>query len=265
MKTTVHLAIGLASAAAITAAAVAAPAIPGYVTAAVAGANRPDADKQRDDGRKPAETIAFAGLKPGQSIADFLPGTGYYDRIFSGVVGAKGHVYAFYPAEMKAFSKSPLPADGTKPFDKYDNVTSVSTPANDFALPAPVDMVWISDNYHDIHDPFFAPAEAAKVNAAVFKALKPGGIYLVLDHAGAGGLRPCRHQHPAPHRRGVGEERGRGRRLPAGRGERRPAQRGRRSQQAGVRPLGPRPHRPVHPEVPQAEGLERVEAGWIPK
>jgi predicted methyltransferase len=187
MKTTVHLAIGLASAAAITAAAVAAPAIPGYVTAAVAGANRPDADKQRDDGRKPAETIAFAGLKPGQSIADFLPGTGYYDRIFSGVVGAKGHVYAFYPAEMKAFSKSPLPADGTKPFDKYDNVTSVSTPANDFALPAPVDMVWISDNYHDIHDPFFAPAEAAKVNAAVFKALKPGGIYLVLDHAAPAG------------------------------------------------------------------------------
>jgi len=187
MKTTVHLAIGLASAAAITAAAVAAPAIAGYVTAAVAGANRPDADKQRDDGRKPAETIAFAGLKPGQSIADFLPGTGYYDRIFSGVVGAKGHVYAFYPAEMKAFSKSPLPADGTKPFDKYDNVTSVSTPANDFALPAPVDMVWISDNYHDIHDPFFAPAEAAKVNAAVFKALKPGGIYLVLDHAAPAG------------------------------------------------------------------------------
>jgi predicted methyltransferase len=88
---------------------------------------------------------------------------------------------------MKAFSKSPLPADGTKPFDKYDNVTSVSTPANDFALPAPVDMVWISDNYHDIHDPFFAPAEAAKVNAAVFKALKPGGIYLVLDHAAPAG------------------------------------------------------------------------------
>jgi len=191
MKTIVHLAIGLASAAAITAAVTtaigAAPAIPGYVTAAVAGANRPDADKQRDDGRKPAETIAFAGLKPGQTIADFLPGTGYYDRIFSGVVGAKGHVYAFYPAEMKAFSKSPLPADGTKPFDKYDNVTSVSTPANDFALPAPVDMVWISDNYHDIHDPFFAPAEVAKMNAAVFKALKPGGIYLVLDHAAPAG------------------------------------------------------------------------------
>ena len=48
-----------------------------------------------------------------------------------------------------------------------------SRPANDFAAPAPLDLVWISDNYHDLHDPFFAPADLAKVNAAVFKALKP--------------------------------------------------------------------------------------------
>ena len=191
MKSFIQLAVGLASAAGITAAMTtaigAAPAIPAYIAAAVASADRPDADKKRDDGRKPAETIAFSGMKPGQVVADFLPGTGYYDRMFSGVVGPKGHVYAFYPAEMKAFSKAPIPADGTKPFDKYDNVTSVSTAANDFALPAPVDIVWISDNYHDLHDPFFAPADVAKVNAAVFKALKPGGIYLVLDHAAPAG------------------------------------------------------------------------------
>jgi predicted methyltransferase len=186
MKSIVLIAAGLATAAAVSAA-IAAPAMPAYIAAAVAGANRPDADKQRDDGRKPAETIAFSGMKPGQAVADFLPGTGYYDRIFSAVVGPKGHVYAFYPAEMKAFSKSPLPADGTKPFDKFDNVTSISTPANDFAAPAPLDLFWISDNYHDLHDPFFAPAEVAKVNAAVFKALKPGGIYLVLDHAAPAG------------------------------------------------------------------------------
>jgi len=193
MKSIARLAAGLAGAAMATAAIAAAPlyvalaVVPVYVTMAVASPDRPDADKQRDDGRKPAETIAFSGMKPGQVVADFLPGTGYYDRIFSGVVGPKGHVYAFYPAEMKAFSKSPLPADGTKPFEKFDNVTSISTPANDFAAPAPLDLVWISDNYHDLHDPFFAPADVAKVNAAVFKALKPGGIYLVLDHAAPAG------------------------------------------------------------------------------
>jgi predicted methyltransferase len=180
------LAAGLVSAG-VASAAVAATTIPAYVTTAVANPNRPDADKQRDDSRKPADTIAFSGMKPGWVIADFIPGTGYYDRIFSGVVGAKGHVYGFYPAELKSFIKTPLPPDGTKPFDKFDNVTSLSAPANDFAAPATLDLVWISDNYHDLHDPFFAPADLAKVNAAVFKALKPGGIYLVLDHAAPAG------------------------------------------------------------------------------
>jgi predicted methyltransferase len=182
----VNLAAGVAGAA-MAAVAVAATAVPGYVTSAVADPNRPAADMKRDDGRKPAETIAFSGMKPGWVIADFIPGTGYYDRIFSGVVGAKGHVYAFYPAELKSFVKTPLPPDGAKPFDKYDNVTSLSEPVNEFAAPAPLDLVWISDNYHDLHDPFFAPADLAKVNAAVFKALKPGGIYLVLDHAAPAG------------------------------------------------------------------------------
>jgi predicted methyltransferase len=182
----VKLAAGVAGAA-LAAVAIAAPAIPSYITAAVADPNRPAADTKRDDGRKPAETIAFSGMKPGWVIADYIPGTGYYDRIFSGVVGPKGHVYAFIPVEVKSFLKTPLPPDGTKPYDKYDNITTLSAPANDFAAPAPLDLVWISDNYHDLHDPFFAPADLAKVNAAVFKALKPGGIYLVLDHAAPAG------------------------------------------------------------------------------
>ncbi|HLY79712.1 MAG TPA: methyltransferase [Caulobacteraceae bacterium] len=186
MRGFLKLAAGMAGAAVVTAA-VAATAIPSYITAAVANPNRPDADKQRDDARKPAETIAFAGIKPGWVIADYIPGTGYYDRIFSGVVGPKGHVYGFYPAELKAFVKTPLPPDGAKPFDKFDNVTTLSAPANDFAAPAALDLVWISDNYHDLHDPFFAPADLAKVNAAVFKALKPGGLYLVIDHAAPAG------------------------------------------------------------------------------
>jgi len=182
----VKLAAGVA-AAAIAAVAVAAPAIPSYIAAAVADPNRPAADTQRDDGRKPAETIAFSGMKPGWVIADIIPGTGYYDRMFSDVVGPKGHVYGFYPAELKSIAKTPLPPDGHKPFAGYDNVTTLTAPANDFAAPAPLDLVWISDNYHDLHDPFLAPADLAKVNAAVFKALKPGGIYLVLDHAAPAG------------------------------------------------------------------------------
>jgi predicted methyltransferase len=185
MKMFARFALGIAGAAVLAAAAAAAT--PAYVTAAVANPDRPDADKQRDDARKPAEVIAFAKLKPGSKVADFIPGTGYYSRIFSGVVGPKGRVYAFFPAELKTFIKAPLPPDGAAPYPKFANVTAVVAPANDFAAPEKLDMVWLSDNYHDLHDPFFAPADVAKVNAAVFNALKPGGVYLIIDHAAAAG------------------------------------------------------------------------------
>jgi predicted methyltransferase len=197
MKSLICLAAGVAGAATLAAVAVAAPAIPAYIAAAVANPDRPAADTKRDPDRKPAEMIAFAGVKPGWTVADYIPGTGYYDRIFSGVVGPKGHVYGFYPAELKNFIKQPLPADGATPDPKFANFTAVVAPANEFAAPGPLDLVWISDNYHDLHDPFFAPADLAKINAAVFKALKPGGIYLVLDHrAEAGsGLRDTNTLH----------------------------------------------------------------------
>ncbi|MFI4934189.1 MAG: class I SAM-dependent methyltransferase [Caulobacterales bacterium] len=186
MKAFVRLAITLAGVAGALGA-YAAPTIPAAVVAAVANPYRPDADRQRDENRKPAETIAFSGMKAGETVADFIPGTGYYDRIFSGVVGPKGHVYAFYPAELKNFIKQPLPPDGAAPFAKFANLTALVAPVNQFAAPAPLDIVWLSDNYHDLHDPFFAPADLAQVNAAVFKALKPGGVYLIIDHAAEAG------------------------------------------------------------------------------
>jgi predicted methyltransferase len=187
MPALAKITLGLAGAAIFAAAAFAAPAIPAFVSAAVAAKDRPDADTKRDADRKPAEAIAFSGMKPGWVVADIIPGTGYYDRIFAGVVGPKGHVYGFYPAELKNFIKAPLPADGAPALPGVANDTAIITPVNDFAAPKPLDLVWISDNYHDLHDPFFAPADLAKINAAVFKALKPGGIYLVLDHAAAAG------------------------------------------------------------------------------
>src|SRR3982750_1710596 len=71
--------------------------VPKARAAAVADPARPQADRDRDADRKPAESIAFAGLKPGQRIADILPGGGYFTRIFSGVVGPKGEVLAVAP------------------------------------------------------------------------------------------------------------------------------------------------------------------------
>ena len=70
---------------------------PGYIAAAVADGNRPDADKLRDANRKPAQTLEFLGVKPGEQIAEILPGGGYFTRIFSKAVGPSGHVYALVP------------------------------------------------------------------------------------------------------------------------------------------------------------------------
>ena len=141
-----------------------------------------------------------------------------------GVVGPKGRVYAFYPSRDRQLPQGrAAAADGHDAVAGAPNVTALVAPANEFAAPAPLDLVWISDNYHDLHDPFFAPADLAKVNAAVFKALKPGGIYLIVDQRAEAGSGLARHQHAAPHRRGGGEERGGGGRLPAGRRERRAA------------------------------------------
>lgn len=180
--------LAMLAALAMLATAQASPAVPSYIATAVGNPDRPAADRQRDATRKPAEVIAFSQMRRGWIVADLIPGTGYYDRIFADVVGPKGHVYGFYPAELRNFlEKIRLPRNGGTPDPKFPNFTALVAPVNDFAPPVPVDLVWLSDNYHDLHDPFFAPAEVAKINAAVFKALKPGGIYLIVDHAAAAG------------------------------------------------------------------------------
>ena len=162
-------------------------AVPANIANAVANQDRPDEDRQRDADRRPAEVLTFVGIKNGEKVADFIPGKGYFSRILSGAVGPQGHVYAFIPSEFAAFIKQPLPANGSTPYPKFQNVSVIAGPVNEFAAPEPLDLVWISLNYHDLHDPFLAPADLAKINKAVFAALKPGGRYVVIDHAAAAG------------------------------------------------------------------------------
>ncbi len=165
----------------------AASSTPAYVTAAVSSTARPKADTDRDAARKPAAMLVFAGIKPGQTVVDLMPGGGYFSKLFSGAVGPKGKVYAFQPTEFAKFAKGPLPANGAVPDAAWPNVTYITAAINDFAVPTKADVVWTAQNYHDMHDSFMGPADLAKVNAAVFKALKPGGYYVILDHAAAGG------------------------------------------------------------------------------
>ena len=125
--------------------------------AAVADANRPKADIERDAERKPADMLAFAGVKPGDKVADLIPGKGYFTRLFADVVGPKGVVYAYVPSEFAKFSKTPLPANGAHPDPARPNIVFLTGPANDFATPQKLDIVWISQNYHDLKDSFAAP------------------------------------------------------------------------------------------------------------
>ena len=162
--------------------------IPKTIVAAVADSGRPDVDKQRDEHRKPAEVIAFAGLKRGDKIADLIPGGGYFTRIFSKVVGKHGHVYAIVPSEILKVRATAADAVNTIAADKaYGNTSVILAPVADFKAPEPLDMVWTSDNYHDLKNTIFGPADTAAIDKAIFKALKPGGVFLVLDHAAAPG------------------------------------------------------------------------------
>jgi len=152
------------------------------ITAAVADAGRPAADTARDAARKPAEIVAFAGVKPGDIVAEFLPGGGYYTRILAKAVGPEGHVYALVPA---AFAERPGGLDALNALAaQYGNVTVVATDLTSFKLDKPVDLAWTTENYHDMHN---GPSPSfAGVNAATFAALKPGGLYFVEDHSAPG-------------------------------------------------------------------------------
>jgi predicted methyltransferase len=160
--------------------------VPAYITAAVADPGRPAEDSKRDADRKPAEVLAFAGVKPGAKVVDFVPGKGYFTRIFAKVVGAKGKVYAYQPVEIDKEVPDELGALKALAA-QYPNVTVIDQPVAAFAVPEAVDLVWTSQNYHDLHDPFMGSPDVARIDKAVYDALKPGGIFLVLDHAAAPG------------------------------------------------------------------------------
>ena len=184
MRSNAKLLIALASALACTAAHAA---MPPTIAAAVADPGRPAADTARDANRHPAELIAFAGIKPGDSVADFVPGTGYFTRILSRVVGVQGTVYAITPAELAAkVPKMPAGIEALAHEPAYANVRPLVQSTAETGRGLKLDVVWTSDNYHDIYG-FFGAKSASAADASIFAALKPGGVFVVIDHAGLPG------------------------------------------------------------------------------
>jgi len=148
---------------------------PDYVTRAVSDTTRPKAEVDRDAIRLPAETIAFAGVKPGMKVAELAPGGGYFTRMLSDVVGPKGHVYGIENKKWDDGSDAKAAAGRA-------NVTMQYGQFGDVHLPEKVDLFWITQNYHDLHIAKYNPVAIAAFNKSVFDALKPGGTYFIVDH-----------------------------------------------------------------------------------
>ena len=160
--------------------------VPAYITKAINDPARA-ADKKDDARRKIAEVMAFSGVKPGDKVVELDPGSGYWTRVFSRIVGQEGHVYTVWPDEMAKFSAKSFANWQGLTKDTYKNVSLLKQPAAALSVPQKVDIVFTSQNYHDYHDPFMGPVDMKKFDKEVYDALKPGGVFIVIDHIAPAG------------------------------------------------------------------------------
>lgn len=143
----------------------------------------PPAAPALDPAWKVPEVIAFIGVKKGDKVADVVGGR--LTGSLAEAVGPSGKVYAVETAEVvKAHPKALEMMQALAA--KSPNVTVSADPVNS-PLPSGLDVVFIRQNYHDLYDKFMGPADVPAFNKAVFEALKPGGVYVVLDHVAASG------------------------------------------------------------------------------
>jgi len=154
--------------------------MPQVIEQAVSDASRPEAERALDTMRHPAEVLVFAGVERGWRVADLSAGTGYYSRVLSTAVGENGHVYTQNPtwvAEQYTGTTDALTALA----GERANITYVESPLADVdaAIEEPLDAAFMILFYHDMAD---VGTDRAAVNRSIFDALKPGGVFLVIDH-----------------------------------------------------------------------------------
>jgi predicted methyltransferase len=160
--------------------AAAAQTVPAPIAAALADPGRV-ADAGRDAARHPGEILAFMGVKPGDKVADFLMGGGYWTRILATAVGPNGHVYAYEAAEFIQY-RAAYATEQDAAVAGRANVTPSRESLAQVAFPEPLDGIITVDNYHDLHLSYAPPGAAAYIAGRLFAALKPGGVLLVVDH-----------------------------------------------------------------------------------
>ncbi|WP_437942339.1 class I SAM-dependent methyltransferase [Sorangium sp. So ce341] len=159
--------------------------VPAALRAVVESADRADADKALDAGRKPAETLAFFGIQPGMKVAELMAGGGYTAELLARAVGPSGVVYGQNNRfVLERFAEKPWSERLKKPAMKQ--VVRVDRELDDPLPPEArdLDAVFLVLFYHDA---VWMEVDRAAMNRAIFRALKPGGVYAIIDHAGRDG------------------------------------------------------------------------------
>lgn len=151
------------------------------ITAALADTSRPADQREKDAARKPGELLAFAGIKPGQKVADFVMGGGYWTRILSPLVGAKGKVYAYQPAEFITF-RAAYADEQKAAVAGLSNTVALSESLSALIFPEQLDAIVTVQNYHDMFLTPFPKGTGEAVTRKLYNSLKPGGVLLVIDH-----------------------------------------------------------------------------------
>jgi predicted methyltransferase len=160
-------------------------AVPPEIKILVEAKDRSDADRQLDAGRHPGELLAFFGVKPGMKVAEIFAGGGYTSELLARAVGKHGKVYAENnKGILEKFAEKPWSERLAKPVMK--NVVRIDRELDDPFPPEAKDLdaVFAVLVYHDL---FWLGVDRDKMNAAIFSALKPGGVYAIVDHNGRAG------------------------------------------------------------------------------
>ena len=153
--------------------------------ALVAASDRTEADRALDAGRRPAELLAFFGVAPGMRVAELGAGGGYTSELLARAVGPSGTVYGHNtPFILQRFAEGPWSERLARPTMK--TVRRVDRPFDDPLPPdaTNLDQVWIILFYHDT---VWQGVDRDRMNRAVYAALRPGGVYAVVDHSGRPG------------------------------------------------------------------------------
>lgn len=153
---------------------------PAYIKAAVESPARNAESKARDANRKPAELLVLSGVKPGDKVVEFASFGQYFTTLLSDIVGPKGQVLMYDLPYTEARS-----GEASRAFAAaHPNSTYTLINYNAIELPQGVDVVFNVLYYHDLP---LNEIDTAALNAKIFKALKPGGVFFIVDHNAAAG------------------------------------------------------------------------------